>query len=195
MGVQDDAERVEPTTLEEWSAWLVSHHDGVPGVWLVAPRRQADRGFGYEEAVTEALRWGWIDSTQRPVDEHRSMTWFAPRRAGSVWTRRNKERVSHLETTGRLEPPGRAAVEAARATGMWTLMDDVEDLVVPDDLAAALDEHPGAAERFAALPPSARKQALAWIAVAKRPRTRAARVAETAARAARGEPVTRTQQP
>lgn len=183
----DEAERLEPATLAAWSAWLAGHHADASGVWLVSARRAVDRAFPYEDAVVEALRWGWVDSTQRPVDEQRSMMWFAPRRPGSVWTRNNKQRIARLEAEGRLEPAGRAAVAAARASGMWTLMDDVEDLVVPPDLAEALERQPGARRRFDGFPPSARKQALAWIALAKRPDTRAARIAETAARAARGE--------
>ncbi len=115
------------------------------------------------------------------------MMWYAARRPGSVWTRRNKVRVAALEADGRMEPAGQAAVEAARNSGMWTLMDDVEDLVVPDDLAAALAARPGAREHWDAFPPSARKQALAWIVLAKRDETRAARVAEVAASSARGE--------
>jgi len=187
VGVQDDAELFEAATVDAWSAWLAAHHGDTAGVWLVSPRREADRAFGYEAAVVEALRWGWVDSPQRPVDEQRSMMWFAPRRRGSVWTRRNKQRVARLEAEGRMEPAGAAAVVAARANGMWTLMDDVEDLVVPDDLATAFDGHPGSRETWEAFPPSARKEMLAWIALAKRPETRAARVAETATRAARGE--------
>jgi uncharacterized protein YdeI (YjbR/CyaY-like superfamily) len=189
VGVHDDAERIEPATVEEWSAWLAEHHGDRPGVWLVAARREADRAVTYEEQVVEALRWGWVDSTVRPVDEQRAMMWFSPRRRGSVWTRNNKQRVARLESEGRMELPGVAAVEAARASGMWTLMDPVEDLVVPDDLAAALAARPGAREHWDAARPSARKQALAWIVLAKKPETRAARVAATAARAADGDPV------
>ena len=188
MGVQDDAERVEPATVEEWSAWLAEHHADTPGVWLVSCRRQADRAFDYEAAIVQALRWGWVDSTQRTLDEQRSMMWFAPRRRGSVWTRRNKERVTRLEAEGRLEPAGAAAVAAARDSGMWTLMDAVEDRVVPDDLARAFDQAPGSRDHWDRFRPSVQKQILAWIALAKRPETRAARVAETVRRAARGEP-------
>jgi uncharacterized protein YdeI (YjbR/CyaY-like superfamily) len=187
MGVQDDAERVEPATLEEWSAWLASHHAVARGVWLVSARRAADKAFTYEEAIVEALRWGWVDATQKVVDAQRSMLWFSPRRPTSVWARSNKERVARLEAEGRLEAPGRSAVEVAKANGSWTLLDDVDDLVVPPDLAAAFDEHPGSREQFDAFPPSARKQTLAWVALARRPETRSARVAEAAARAARGE--------
>jgi uncharacterized protein YdeI (YjbR/CyaY-like superfamily) len=189
MGVLDEADRFEPASLDEWSAWLAEHHATAPGVWLVSAKKSSGRqAFGYEDAVIEALRWGWVDSTQRGVDEQRSMIWFAPRREQSVWTRNNKQRVARLEAEGRLEPPGRAAVEAAHANGMWTLMDDVEDLVVPEDLAAAFEEHPGSREQFETFRPSVRKQVLAWIVLARKPETRAARVAATAERAAEGRP-------
>ena len=188
MGVMDEAERLEPSSVEEWSAWLAGHHATARGVWLVSPRRAADRPVGYEEAVLEALRFGWVDSTQKPVDDARSMLWFSPRRRESVWTRINKGRVARLEAEGRMEPAGRAQVEAARANGMWTIMDEVEDLVVPADLAAALAARPGAREHFDGFSPSVRKQVLAWIVLAKRAETRAARVETTAVMAAEGKP-------
>lgn len=183
----DDAERLEPATVAEWSAWLRDHHEQPQGVWLVSPRRAADRAFSYEEAVLEALRYGWVDSTVKPVDEHRSMQWFAPRRRSSMWTRINKGRVARLEAAGLMEPAGAAAVATAKDTGMWTLMDDVEDLVVPDDLAAAFARHPGSREHWDSWSASAQKLILTWIVLAKRPETRAARVETTAEKAARGE--------
>src|SRR4051812_17232639 len=100
MGAMDDAERVEASTVAEWSAWLREHHTRTSGVWLVSPRRAAARPFSYEEAVLEALRHGWVDSTVKPVDAARSMQWFAPRRGGSMWTRINKGRVARLEEAG-----------------------------------------------------------------------------------------------
>jgi uncharacterized protein YdeI (YjbR/CyaY-like superfamily) len=187
MGAMDDAERVEPTTVEEWSVWLRSHHTQPSGVWLVSPRKAVDRAFSYEEAVLEALRYGWVDSTVKPVDEHRSMMWFAPRRKGSMWTRINKGRVARLEEAGLMEPAGAAAVAVAKQTGTWTLMDAVEDRVVPDDLSAAFDLHPGSREHWESWSPSAQKMILTWIVLAKKPETRAARVATTAEKAARGE--------
>lgn len=188
MGVQDDAARIQPASLEEWSAWLADHHADTAGVWLVTHKQSTGlAAFDYEDAVVEALRWGWVDSTQRTVDMQRTMMWYAARRPGSVWTRRNKVRVAALEAGGRMRPAGRAAVDAARASGMWTLMDDVEDLVVPDDLAAALGARPGAREQWDSFPASARKQALAWIVLAKRAETRATRVAAVAESSARGE--------
>lgn len=186
MGVMDDAERIEPGSAKEWGEWLRTHHATVRGVWLVNRRRAAERALGYEESVLEALRFGWVDSTQKTLDEQRSMMWFAPRRPDSLWTRPNKERIARLSAEGRLEPAGLAAVERAQANGNWTLLDPVEDLAVPGDLAAALDALPGAREHWDAFPPSAQKAALTWIVTAKRPATRAARVAEIAQRSARG---------
>jgi uncharacterized protein YdeI (YjbR/CyaY-like superfamily) len=189
VGVQDDAERVEPTTLAQWAEWLARHHDRGHGVWVVAPRRAADRPYAYEDAVVEALRWGWVDSTVRPVDERRTMMWFSPRRRGSLWTGPNRERVARLEAAGRMEPPGRAAVAEARASGVWAMMEAVDRLEVPDDLAAALDARDGAREHWESFPPTVRKATLVWILTAKRTTTRAVRVEETADRAARGERV------
>lgn len=188
MGAVDDAERVHPTSLEEWGVWLAANHDRDEGVLLVSYRKATGRqAFGYEEAVTEALRFGWVDSTPRKLDDERTMLYFAPRKAGSGWSRPNKERIARLEAEGRLEPAGLALVEAAKADGSWLLLDDVEDLVVPDDLADAFAEHPGSREAWDAFPPSARRGILEWIVQAKRPATRARRIAETAAKAARGE--------
>jgi len=187
MGVMDEAERVEPASVDEWSRWLADHHDSVRGVWLVTGRKDADKLVSYEESVLEALRYGWVDSTQKPVDEKRSMMWFAPRRPGSVWTRINKGRVARLEEAGLMEPAGAAAVASAKESGMWTLMDPVEDLVVPDDLDAAFDVHLGSREHWESFSPSSRKQMLAWIVMAKKPETRAMRVLTTAAKAALGE--------
>lgn len=186
MSVQDDAERIEPASAAEWGAWLAEHHDRGTGVWLVSARREADKAFSYEESVLEALRFGWVDSTQRPVDEARSMMWFAPRRPQSLWTRTNRQRIARLEAEGRLEPGGRAAVEAARANSNWDLLEPAEDGVVPDDLSAAFDRHPGSREQFEAFSPSARKAILSWIITAKRPETRADRIEQTAAKAAAG---------
>ena len=88
MGVMDDAERIEPATVEEWSDWLARNHDRAPGVWLVTPRRTSDpQTVDYENAVVEALRYGWVDATVRVVDERRAMQWFAPRRPVSTWIR------------------------------------------------------------------------------------------------------------
>jgi uncharacterized protein YdeI (YjbR/CyaY-like superfamily) len=185
---QDGAERFQADSLEQWSRWLERNHARRDGVWLVTWKKASGRQtFGYEESVVEALRFGWVDSKGGKVDDERTMLWFAPRKASSAWSRSNKVRIEQLEREGRLKPAGRAAVEAAKANGAWSLLDDVEDLVVPEDLSAAFAANPGSREQWDGFPPSARRAILEWVAQAKRPDTRAKRVAETARRAALGE--------
>lgn len=188
MGKLDDAERFEPAGIDEWGAWLGRHHGTATGVWLVTAKKATGRqAFDYDAAVTEALRFGWVDSVQRRVDDERSMLWFSPRRPRSGWSRPNKMRLERLEAEGRLEPAGREAVKRARANGAWDLLVDVEDEVVPEDLAAAFDERPGSREQWDRFPPGVRRSILGWIVQAKRAETRRRRVAETADKAARGE--------
>ena len=157
-------ERIHLETTAQWSAWLADNHARPTGVWLVQWKRRSGRpAIPYEEAVLEALRFGWVDSTYRSVDAERGMLWWSPRRKGSLWARTNRDRIARLEAQGRLEPAGRAAVEAARADGTWTFLDPVEDMIVPDDLAAAFAARAGAADRWEALPPTARRAFLLWI--------------------------------
>ncbi|MGA9747248.1 MAG: YdeI/OmpD-associated family protein [Nocardioides sp.] len=187
MSTQDDAELVEPETIEGWTAWLAEHHADRAGVWLVTAKRSTGRQpFDYEAGVCEALRYGWIDAVKKTLDDERAMQYYAPRRPTSGWARPNKIRIERLEREGLMEAPGRAVIDAAKANGTWTLLDDVEDLVVPSDLAAALDAHPGARAHWDDFPPSARKLILTWIVTAKQPTTREKRVAETAEKAAEG---------
>ena len=172
---------IQPDTLADWRAWLQSNHTRPDGIWLITYRRATGKAtFTYEQAVEEALCFGWIDGHTKTLDEERGMQWFAPRRAGSVWARSNKERVARLIADGRMTPAGQARIDAAQADGTWALWDHVDSLAVPDDLAAALATYPAARANFDAFPRSARHAILGWIATAKRPETRAKRIAETA---------------
>jgi uncharacterized protein YdeI (YjbR/CyaY-like superfamily) len=185
---QDEGDRLHPRTRAEWRAWLAEHHAASDGVWLVLWRQQSGRtGVTYEDAVQEALCFGWIDSKQTKLDDDRNMLRFSPRKRGSGWARSNKLRIERLLREGLMAEAGLARIEEAKRDGSWTLLDAVEDLVVPDDLAEALAGHPGARERWDAFPRSVRRAALESIVLAKRPETRARRVAETARRTAEGE--------
>jgi uncharacterized protein YdeI (YjbR/CyaY-like superfamily) len=187
VGAFDEAPLVHVETREAWRAWLEANHASATGAWLVSWRRGHGPAVDYGEAVEEALCFGWVDSKGQVIDDQRSKLYFAPRKASSGWASSNKARVARLIAGGRMAPAGLAAIERAKANGTWNLLDAVEQGIVPDDLTAAFAEHPPAAERFAAFPPGVRRQILAWIATAKRPETRAARVLETATLAARNE--------
>ena len=182
--------RVQPETRAAWRAWLETNHLRTEGVWLVSWRKAAGPDLprlAYEDQILEALCFGWVDAVVTTFDALRSGLWMSPRRKGSVWSRPNKERVLRLEAEGLMRPPGRAVIERAKADGSWTILDGAEDGIVPDDLAAALAVQGGATAGWEAWSKGNRKQLLAWIATAKRPETRATRIAEVAAGAARGE--------
>jgi uncharacterized protein YdeI (YjbR/CyaY-like superfamily) len=171
-----------------WRGWLVANHGTSTGVYLVSWRRPTGRtSVPYEEAVEEALCVGWVDSTGRVIDDERSIQWFAPRRAKSVWARSNKERVARLTAAGLMLPAGLAAVEEAKRNRMWTLLDDVENLVVPDDLASALAGAPPAEANWDAFSRSARRAMLEWVVQAKRPETRVARISRIVESAQRND--------
>jgi uncharacterized protein YdeI (YjbR/CyaY-like superfamily) len=172
---------LEPTDRRAWRAWLEAHHATASGVWLVWPRTGRLRPLDYEAAVEEALCFGWIDGQGAPLDELRSKQYFAPRRPVSAWSSLNRGRIQRLLDAGRVAPAGIAAVERARTDGSWSILAAAERLEVPADLAAALDARPPARRDWEALPPSARRARLSWIALARRAETRSRRVAAVAA--------------
>jgi uncharacterized protein YdeI (YjbR/CyaY-like superfamily) len=175
-----DHEQIHPETRAEWRSWLEENHDRSPGVWLVQWRTATGRSrLTYEDAIEEALCFGWIDSLARRLDDERSMITMTPRRPKGVWSRSNKERVERLLAGGRMAEAGLRAIEVAKGNGAWTALDDVDAMVVPDDLAAELAENPAAQAHFEAFTVSAKKMILQWVKTAKRDETRRRRIAET----------------
>jgi uncharacterized protein YdeI (YjbR/CyaY-like superfamily) len=188
MGALQDAPHVHAESADAWREWLAENHAAATGVWLVRWKPSTGRPAPtYEATVEEALCFGWIDSQAGSVDGERNKQYFAPRKAGSGWARPNKERIERLLAAGRMAPAGLAALERARADGSWTLLDAVERLELPDDLAAALDASPPAREHWDTFPRTVRRAALASLVVARREATRTARIAAIVARAERGQ--------
>jgi uncharacterized protein YdeI (YjbR/CyaY-like superfamily) len=183
-----DLPRVEPATLQGWRDWLAANHPTSGSVWLVYLKKGSGKAaFAPEEAVEEALCWGWIDSLPRKLDDERSMLLFSPRTATSLWSALNKRRVERMIAEGRMQPPGLTKIMAAKADGTWDGLNEVETLMVPTDLAAAFAARPRSGAQFDAFPRSAKRGILEWILQAKTSDTRAKRVAETADKAAVGE--------
>jgi uncharacterized protein YdeI (YjbR/CyaY-like superfamily) len=172
-------EVVEVPDRAAWRLWLESNHASSPGVWLVFHKKNsAGSSQSYDEAIEEALAYGWIDSTTNRLDDDRYIVLLTPRKPGSVWARTNKARVDRLIAEGRMAEAGLAKVEAAKRDGSWTSLDDVEDLVIADDLAAAFSSNPTAWRNYQAFPESAKKQLLYYVYGVKRPETRARRIEE-----------------
>jgi uncharacterized protein YdeI (YjbR/CyaY-like superfamily) len=181
-------EVITPPTATAWRRWLDRHGDRTEGVWVVHRKKSSLlRGPDYEDLLEEALCHGWIDSQSRRVDEDRKIQWFSPRRAGGLWSAPNKVRIERLVREGRMTAAGQAAIDRARADGSWSQADEVEALVVPADLAAALADSPEAGAAYDALPDSTKRQYLWWVHSAKRPQTRADRVAGTIERLTAGQ--------
>lgn len=188
MAVMDEAPRVHAETRAAWREWLIANHDTTASAWLVSWKKATGKpAISYDDAVSESLAVGWVDSRPRTLDDERTMLYFSPRKPTSAWSRPNKIRIDALRRGGLMLPAGEAAVAVAVANGQWTVLDEVEDLVVPDDLAAAFAAHDGSRENWDLFPPSARRGILEWIVTAKRAETRTTRVNETARLAALGE--------
>jgi uncharacterized protein YdeI (YjbR/CyaY-like superfamily) len=184
----DEVPRFHAETRNQWRAWLFEHHETARAVWLVSWRKVTGRpAISYHDAVSEALAVGWVDSKPAKLDDARTMLYFTPRRPGGGWSRPNKLRIDELERAGLMTEQGRRVVAVAKADGSWTVLDDVEDLVVPPDLTAAFDRHPGSAENWQAFPRSVKRGVLEWIIQARTTATRDRRIDQTAALAGRGE--------
>ncbi len=182
----ENAPEVEVLSRADLRAWLSANGATSSGVWLVTHKRsEGDRHVPTEEVVQECLAHGWVDSLGRARDERRTMLWISPRRPGSNWSRINKAHVERLEAAGLMTPAGRAAVERAVQDGTWTALDGVEALEVPPDLASALDGPLRAV--WDGYPRSVRRGALEILLNARRPGTRAAKVAAIREAAAKGE--------
>ncbi len=171
-----DHPRVHARTAAEWRRWLAANHAKAKGVWLVSWKAATGRQrLGYEDSIPDALAYGWIDSVIKPIDDERTALLFTPRRPGSGWSTSNKARVAALMKARRMRAAGRAVIDAAKRDGSWSKLDFVESMTVPHDLRRAL----GAAgvKRFEALTPGRRKEQLRTLVDARRPETRARRIA------------------
>lgn len=170
-----------PKTRASWRNWLQKYHAVQPGVWLIYYKQHTGkRNFSYEEAVEEALCFGWIDSLPRKLDDTRSMLKFSPRKPKSVWSASNKKRVTILIKKGLMTEAGLARIRLAKKNGSWEKLSDsdrnAEYNTIPDDLAKAFERDAVAKANFQAFTPGYRKQFLSWIDSARRPETRLARI-------------------
>jgi uncharacterized protein YdeI (YjbR/CyaY-like superfamily) len=176
---------------EEFRAWLREHHDTSPGIWM----KLAKKGSGlttvtYDEAVEVALTFGWIDGQARPGDDTYWRQGFTRRRPRSPWSKRNRERAEALIAAGAMEPSGLAEVERARADGRWDrAYEGPRTAEPPPDLLEALAARPAARDFFATLNSTNRFAILYRIQDARRPETRARRIAKFVDMLERGETI------
>lgn len=165
----------------EWRQWLYDNHLTSKGVWLIFNKKSSGKPhLSYDEAVEEALCFGWIDSKPGTLDTERSRQYYSPRNPKSNWSKLNKNRIEKLIRAELMTEAGLKMVEIAQKTGTWTALDSVSNLEIPNDLMAALQALPPAEQYFNAFPPSVKKGILEWILNAKTSETRLKRITETA---------------
>ena len=182
-----DYPKVQPKSRHAWRAWLQKHHASATGIWLVFAKKHSKLPtVSYNDAVEEALCFGWIDGLMNPVDETFYMQRFTPRKPKSAWAASNKKRVAKLMEAGLMTDAGMKLVDLAKKTGTWAALDAVEAMTIPDDFRRALKKKAGAQKGFDAYTPSVKKQCLYYITAAKRPDTRAKRIALLVEKAAAG---------
>jgi len=180
VDMPDKKNRRHFANRDQWRTWLEDNHAAAQELWLVFHKKHTDKsGLTYDEAVEEALCFGGIDGILNRIDDEKHMNRFCPRRAGSIWSERNKERVRKMIEAGRMTEAGLAKVREAKRNGQWDKASQREDTtVVPAELIEALAKDERARLNFEKLAPSYRRQFIYWVGTAKRQETRGKRVAE-----------------
>ena len=185
MKQKDSREILHIPNRRSWRTWLQNNHALSTGVWLaVSKKKSTTPTVIYNEAVEEALCYGWIDSQLQKFDEESYLLWMSPRKPGSIWSLNNKRRIDTLMKKGLMTAAGLKKINAAKKDGSWDIIDDIETLTIPEDLLRALENNIPAKKNFISFPASSKKMFLFWILSAKQPKTRAKRIQQTVALAA-----------
>ena len=171
---------VSALTRKDWRKWLAKNHKVEKSVQLIIYHKASKKkSIYYDEAVEEALCYGWIDSTGRSRDHESYYQFFAPRKLKSKWSKLNRLRAAKMIRQGLMRASGKAVIDIARKTGTWNTRIESHNAVIPDDLRQLFAKKKTAYKYFNEFPPSSKRVILEWIANAKRPETRKNRIAET----------------
>ncbi|MCX7638259.1 MAG: YdeI/OmpD-associated family protein [Cyclobacteriaceae bacterium] len=180
MEIHRNVQAVKARTRNEWRRWLEKNHASAKAVWLVIFHKGSNRkSISYNEAVEEAICFGWIDSIAQKRDEQSKYQYFAPRKEKSNWSKANRERAEKMIAQGRMTPAGQKLIDLAKKTGTWHALVDVQKGVIPEDLQKKLNQNKKALKNFHAFPPSSKRIILEWISNAKKEETRQKRIEET----------------
>ena len=173
-------------SITEWRIWLQENHTVENMIWLVIQKKASKiQGIHYEEAVLEAVAYGWIDGKMKRLNDDEFKQRYTPRRNNSVWSLSNRRRAEKLISEGRMTPAGLKTVEEAKKNGRWDKATSSSRgaASVPDDLHEALKSNGAAYENFQAFPPSARFMYIHWVNEAKKRETRERRIHTVVVRA------------
>jgi uncharacterized protein YdeI (YjbR/CyaY-like superfamily) len=185
--LHNDIKTFHANTRKEWRRWLEKNHQSEKSVWLIIYHKDSEtKSVYYEEAVEEAICFGWIDSIAHKRDEESKYQFFAQRKPKSNWSKANRERAEKMMRQGLMTTAGQKLIDQAKKTGAWEALVDVQNSVIPNDLQQRLNKNKTALKNFLAFPPSSKRIILEWILNAKKDETRQKRIAETVRLAAEG---------
>lgn len=177
-----------PKSKKEWRTWLEKNHEKESKIWLVYYKKHHEKyNLSWSDAVDEALCFGWIDSTKKTLDADRYIQLFTKRNAKSTWSKINKEKIKVLTQANKIRPAGQAIINIAKENGNWNLLDDVENLIIPQELKGAFAKDKTAFEFYQEQSNSTKKSILYWVITAKRKETKLKRVTEIIERAKEGK--------
>lgn len=180
MEFHNDIQTFYAKTREEWRKWLEKNHETERSVWLIIYHKNSHfKSINYDEAVEEAICYGWIDSIAHNRDEESKYQYFGKRKPISNWSKSNRERVEKMMQLGLMKPSGQKLIDMAKKSGTWEALVDVQNSVIPEGLQKQLNENKSALINFLAFPPSSKRIILEWILNAKREETRQKRIEET----------------
>ncbi|HEX5153726.1 MAG TPA: YdeI/OmpD-associated family protein [Parafilimonas sp.] len=183
---KDERKSFYAKSRKEWRNWLAKNHELEKFVWLIIYHKESKTpSVYYEEAVEEALCFGWIDSKGNKRDSESFYLFFAQRNPRSNWSKINKERVEKMTQQGLMTENGQKLIDLAKMKGTWTALEQIDDLIIPADLKKILDKNKKASKNFEAFSSSSKKIILNWILSAKRPETREQRLKQTVELAAK----------
>lgn len=166
--------------VKEWRQWLEKNHQSEKSVWLIIYHKSSTTpSVYYEEAVEQAICFGWIDSIAHKRDDESKYQFFAIRKPKSNWSKANRERAEKMIQAGQMTESGQKLIDFAKKTGTWEALVDVQNAVIPPDLQKLFDKNKTAYKNFLAFPPSSKRIILEWILNAKKPETRQKRIEET----------------
>lgn len=174
-----ESELFYPENPKAWRDWLEKNHDTHQSVWLVFYTKKSKKNtITWSESVDVALCFGWIDSKKIKIDAETSHQFFSKRKPKSTWSKVNKEKIEQLIDSGLMTEAGLKSIEIAKQNGSWTILDEVEQLIIPTDLASELQKYDQALPYFESLSKSNKKLMLSWLVFAKTPPTRQKRIDE-----------------
>jgi uncharacterized protein YdeI (YjbR/CyaY-like superfamily) len=176
-----EIETFYPTSQKEWREWLKQNHVSKQSVWLVCYKMKSGiPTISWSDAVDEALCFGWIDSVRKSIDDEKFIQFFSKRKAISTWSKVNKEKIVRLIDGKKMTKAGLKSIALAKENGSWTILDEVEELIIPKDLEKAFKTYPGSKSFFLSLSKSVKKMMLTWVVFAKQSETRQRRITEIA---------------